>query len=448
MKADWKAMSLREAGVQLIDCDHRTPPAADAGYPYVAIPQIKNGRIDFSNARRITREHFVEWTRKAHPQKFDVVLSRRCNPGETAFVASEADFALGQNLVLLRAAGSRVYPPFLRWLVRGREWWEQVGKFINVGAVFDSLRCADVPNFELTIPNIKEQRVIANVLGTLDDKIELDRRMNKTLEAIARALFKSWFVDFDPVRAKVEGRNLRLPKPLASLFPDSFQGSELGKIPTGWEVKTIDSIAKRVGMGPFGSSIKVETFVSQGVPVISGQHLHGFMMEDNTFNFITLEHAQRLKNANTHRGDVIFTHAGNIGQASYIPENSRYERYVISQRQFFMRCDLAQVIPSFVAFYFGSPEGQHRLLANTSSSGVPSIARPVTYLRSIELTIPPKSIMDAFHGLVEPLLEQFQRNQNEIHTLAALRDALLPKLLSGEVHLKDAARVCEESVHA
>src|SRR6266852_1636932 len=133
MRADWKVASLREAGVQLIDCDHRTPPAAEAGYPYVAIPQIKNGRIDLSNARRITREHFVEWTRKAHPQAFDVVLSRRCNPGETACVAPETEFALGQNLVLLRAEGSRVYPPFLRWLVRGREWWEQVRKFINVG---------------------------------------------------------------------------------------------------------------------------------------------------------------------------------------------------------------------------------------------------------------------------------------------------------------------------
>jgi type I restriction enzyme S subunit len=144
-----------------------------------------------------------------------------------------------------------------------------------------------------------------------------------------------------------------------------------------------------------------------------------------------------LKSANVQRGDVIFTHAGNIGQAAYIPENSRYDRYVISQRQFFMRCDLAQVTPSFVAFYFGSPEGQHRLLANTSSSGVPSIARPVTYLRSIELTIPPKPIMDAFHKLVQPLLEQFRRNQNEVHTLGVLRDALLPKLISGELPSKE-----------
>jgi len=96
------------------------------------------------------------------------------------------------------------------------------------------------------------------------------------------------------------------------------------------------------------------------------------------------------------RADVVFTHAGNIGQVAFIPENSRYDRYMISQRQFYMRCDLKQVSPSFIAHYFKTEEGQHKLLANTSSSGVPSIARPVTYLRSIQLSVPPRHILDAF----------------------------------------------------
>ena len=140
MAAEWATMTLREAHVTLIDCDHRTPPASDAGYPYVAIPQLRAGRIDLTDVRRIAREHYFEWTRKAKPFANDVILSRRCNPGETAAVPPDQEFALGQNLVLLRADGSIVYPPFLRWLVRGPEWWTQIGKFINVGAVFDSLK--------------------------------------------------------------------------------------------------------------------------------------------------------------------------------------------------------------------------------------------------------------------------------------------------------------------
>src|SRR5262245_31805066 len=102
MAGGWGAMRLRDASVTLIDCDHRTPPASQTGYPYVAIPQLRNGRIDLSDVRRITPENFVEWTRKAKPLPNDAVLSRRCNPGETVFVPPGLEFALGQNLVLLR----------------------------------------------------------------------------------------------------------------------------------------------------------------------------------------------------------------------------------------------------------------------------------------------------------------------------------------------------------
>lgn len=124
------------------------------------------------------------------------MLSRRCNPGETAFVPPDLEFALGQNLVLLRSDGKKLYPPFLRWIVRGPEWWEQIQKYLNAGAVFDSLKCADIPNFELSIPDLPTQTCIAAILSALDDKIELNRQTNATLEAIAQAIFKEWFVDF------------------------------------------------------------------------------------------------------------------------------------------------------------------------------------------------------------------------------------------------------------
>jgi type I restriction enzyme S subunit len=101
-----------------------------------------------------------------------------------------------------------------------------------------------------------------------------------------------------------------------------------------WRTARIEEVAERVAMGPFGSSIKVETFVPEGVPVISGQHLHGWRVDGSAgFNFITPEHAEKLRNANVRRGDVIFTYAGNIGQVSYVPRNSAYDCYVISQRQ-------------------------------------------------------------------------------------------------------------------
>jgi len=192
-----------------------------------------------------------------------------------------------------------------------------------------------------------------------------------------------------------------------------------------WHVATIAEVSEKVAMGPFGSSIKVETFVPDGVPIISGQHLHSFRLDESPgFNFITPEHADRLKNANVQRGDVIFTHAGNIGQVSFIPENSTYERYVISQRQFYMRPDRRHVIPEFVVYYFKTHEGQYKLLANTAQVGVPSIAQPVTYLRTIEIPIPPLDEQRAIAHILGTLDDKIELNRQMNRTLEAIARAI------------------------
>jgi len=191
-----------------------------------------------------------------------------------------------------------------------------------------------------------------------------------------------------------------------------------------WERAKIEDVVKKVAMGPFGSSIKISTFVSEGIPVISGQHLNEVRLHDKEYNFITIDHADKLKNSNVYRGDVIFTHAGNIGQVAYIPENSKYERYIISQRQFYMRCDLKRILPSFVTYYFKSPEGRHKLLANTSSTGVPSISRPVSYLRTIEVPVPPLPEQLAISHILGSLDDKIELNRRMNETLEAMARAI------------------------
>ena len=194
---------------------------------------------------------------------------------------------------------------------------------------------------------------------------------------------------------------------------------------TGWRTATVEDIAEKVAMGPFGSSIKVETFVPEGVPIISGQHLRGFRVDDAPgFNYITDEHAQRLANANVMRGDIVFTHAGNIGQAAYIPQNSKFDHYVISQRQFYLRCDQTKAIPEFVTMYFKSYKGQHQLLANASQVGVPSIAQPVTYLRTIEILLPPLSEQRAIAHILGTLDDKIELNRRMNETLEEMTRAL------------------------
>ena len=317
---------------------------------------------------------------------------------------------------------------------------------ISYGTVFNTITMSSFDVLKIPHPPLAEQRAIAHILGTLDDKIELNRQMNQTLEAMAQALFKSWFVDFEPVCAKAQGRDSGLPKHIDALFPESFEESDLGDIPAGWEIVSIEDLSKRVAMGPFGSSIKVSTFVQSGIPVISGQHLNHTMLEDNDYNFVSPEHAERLRNSNIFRGDIVFTHAGNIGQVAYIPDTSRYERYVISQRQFYMRCDLAKTSPLFIVYYFKSPEGQHMLLANTSSTGVPSIAQPVSYLKTIKLRVPTKPLIDEFDKLIHALHSRMSKNSEESKTLADIRDTLLPKLLSGEIRVKDTEKFIKEGI--
>jgi type I restriction enzyme S subunit len=428
MAGEWPHLSLREANVELIDCDHRTPPTSDVGYPYVAIPQLRNGRIQLSEARRIKPEHYVEWTRKAKPKAYDVVLSRRCNPGETAVVEPGMEFALGQNLVLLRPDGTRVYPAFLRWLIRGPEWWEQVSKFINVGAVFDSLKCADIPNFQLRIPPLPEQRTVAHILGTLDDKIELNRRMNETLEAMARALFKSWFVDFDPVRAKAAGRDPGLPKTVADLFPDRFEDSELGEIPAGWEVRGLDGIANFLnglalqkyppGSDPSLPAIKIAQLRkgdSKGADRCSSHVPSDYVIDD---------------------GDVLFSWSGSLECVLWAGGKGALNQHLfkVSSPQFpkwFYYHWIREHLPSF------------RHIAAGKATTMGHIQR--YHLADAKVVVPDSGVLAAANIAVEPMVEEVMQRRVESRTLAALRDALLPKLISGKLQVSNAERVVVQS---
>ena len=193
----------------------------------------------------------------------------------------------------------------------------------------------------------------------------------------------------------------------------------------GWRRANIEEIAEKVAMGPFGSSIKVETFTPTGVPIISGQHLHGSRVDDEPgFNFISDEHAERLRGANVRNGDVIFTHRGNIGQVAYVPKNAKYDRYVISQSQFYLRPDPSQAIPEFLTAYFKTAEGRHDLLANTSQVGVPSIAQPVTYLRTLDVPLPPVEEQRAIAHVLSTLDDKIELNRRMNEILEAMARAL------------------------
>jgi len=433
MEAKWKPVSLREAGVSLIDCDHRTPPAADAGFPYVAIPQLKEGRLALADVRRISPEHFVEWTRKAKPQHHDVILSRRCNPGETAYVPSDVECALGQNLVLLRADGLRVFPPFLRWLVRGPDWWEQVGTFINVGAVFDSLRCADIPNFKIPLPPLAEQKAIASVLGALDEKIELNRRINATLEAMARTLFQSWFVDFDPVLAKLDGREpAGVDAATAALFPDSFDSSNGGPIPRGWSRFRLRDVADVYSGGT--PSKAVESYWHGPLPWISPKAMTGIHVDesDEHVSVTAIGNGTRL----VPRGTVLVMVRGmGLHQSVRI---SQAQRDVTFNQD--VKAIVAKSVPSPFLLY-GLLNAAPLLFSKVHASGHGTGVLSSEFIDNLEFTIPPRDVLNCITKSLTALNSKIAANYSESRTLAALRDTLLPKLMSGEMRVSHESQI-------
>lgn len=423
-------MTLQHAGVRLIDCVHKTPAAVEVGYPYVTIPEMKNGRIDFASARRISSADFNEWTKKARPQVHDVVLSRRTNPGVTATFGEFCDFALGQNLVLLRADDTLVRPDFLRWLVVSPAWWSQIAKFLNAGAVFDSLKCGDVPHFQLPIPPKHHQQGIASVLDALDAKIDLNRRMNETLEAMSRAVFKDWFVDFGPTRAKVERRIPYLSQAMWAQFPDRFDDD--GK-PEGWEKSKIGNEVDVVG----GStpSTKIREYWGGAIAWATPKDLSALAAPIllNTERRITEAGLSQVGSGLLPTGTVLLSSRAPIGYLaiSQIP---------VAVNQGFIAMICNRRISNIHAWLW-TQGNMEAVLQNANGSTFQEISK--TNFRPLEIIVPSKNVLKAFDGLVRPLFEQIVANEKEGRTLTQTRDLLLPRLISGEMRVEDAEKIVE-----
>lgn len=367
---------------------------------------------------------------------------------------------VNQHVAIIRPKSNEFDSRFLRYFLSSPHQQALLLTLASAGATRHALTKGMIEDLQVPKPPLNIQISIANILEFFDKKIEKNNYQNQTLEKMSQTLFKSWFVDFDPVidnaldagnpipealqsraelRQKV--RNCAdfkpLPAEIRSLFPSEFEETELGWVPKGWSIVRTEDIALKIGMGPFGSNIKVSTFVNAGVPIISGQHLKDPLLIDGDNNFITPEHAEKLKNSAVYRKDIIFTHAGNIGQVSLIPEDSEYDRYIISQRQFFLRVNESKSSPYYLIHYFRSEKGQHALLSNASQVGVPSIARPSTHLKNISFLNPPMVLLKEFEKFSPPLFHRFSKNRKCGVSLTALRDTLLPKLISGELSLED-----------
>ena len=327
--------------------------------------------------------------------KGDVIMSLRAPVGELNI--TPVDMCLGRGICSLRMKNGN--QSFLFYMMK--YYVKHLLKKEN-GTVFGSVNRNDIVGLEVDIPEDAQiQKKIARLLEMIDDKIELNKAINNNLL-----------------------------QQVIALYEHLLQTEE-------WPSATILDIAKKVAMGPFGSNIKIATFVPEGVPIISGNHLRGFFLEEHEFNYITEEHAELLKNSIVYPHDLIFTHAGNIGQVAMIPDGCKYGRYVLSQRQFYLRCDESKIVPEFLLMFFHSASGQHELLSYANQTGVPSIAQPASNLKKISFKCPSMQKQLKWQEEIRPMLGRYLNNRLENERLSALRDVLLPKLMSGELDISD-----------
>lgn len=198
-----------------------------------------------------------------------------------------------------------------------------------------------------------------------------------------------------------------------------------------WKIKKVDEIkadiSNAIAMGPFGSNIKTENFVARGVPVIRGINLSKGKLYEEEYVYITEEKADELKSSNAFPGDLVFTHRGTLGQVGIIPFNSKYRRYVVSQSQMKLTCNTKQVNPLFVYYFFKSNIGQHALLMNTSTTGVPAISRPVTSLKNIEIPLPALDEQQRIVDILNALDDKIELNNAINKNLEEMAQALFKR---------------------
>ena len=194
-----------------------------------------------------------------------------------------------------------------------------------------------------------------------------------------------------------------------------------------YETYRVADLIDEIAMGPFGSNIKVSCFVDSGVPVLNGSNLEGFSLSEKAFRFVTKEKADSLNKANAHRGDIVITHRGTLGQIAFIPQDSRYDRYVISQSQFRVRCN-DKVLPEYLVYYFHTPIGQHKLLSNASQVGVPALARPSSTFQQIEVELPELNIQKRVVEIITTIQKKIENNQELNDNLQQQAAALFSSL--------------------
>ena len=403
--------TLEEAVSNLIDYRGKTPKKTNYGIPLVTAKIVKNGRLEPYN-EFIAEKDYESWMVRGIPKKGDIVLTVEAPLGEVAQL-DDTKIALAQRIVTLRGKEDILDNTYFLYILQSSPMQSQLQSRAS-GTTVIGIKQSELRKIVLKLPPLPIQKKISHILSTLDDKIELNRKMNQTLESMASAIFKSWFVDFDPVHAKANCTNgaeleniakkLGISKAILDLFPNEFEESELGMIPKGWEVVKIEEILKRYQAPKRYKKEAVESFgktvvLEQGTNIILGYHdgEAEFQATEDEPMFIFGDHTCIMK-----LSTKPFSISENVIPLSGLIRNGYWTYYATYGQQTFQ---------------------EYR--------------RHWSELIVKEIVMSDKLLCDLFAKQVKPLILKIEQNILENNELAKTRDTLLPKLLSGEIDVSD-----------
>ncbi|WP_414589826.1 restriction endonuclease subunit S [Scytonema sp. PCC 10023] len=407
------------------------------GTPVVAVKHIGENRLlhtdDLPRVDEETRQRLSRYELKVG----DILFGRKGAVERRAIVTTQEEGWLqGSDCIRLRLLGTGISPIYISYVFGSSVYRSWIIRNAQ-GATMPSLNQEIISRIPLPIPPLPEQKAIAHILGTLDDKIELNREMNKTLEAMARAIFKSWFVDFDPVRSKMEGRQpVGMDAVTAELFPDEFEESALGMIPKGWLYQPAETIFN-VGIGKTPPRKEPEWFST------SCHDIHWVSIRDmgesgtfisDTREYLVPEAVARFNIQIIPDHTVLLSFKLTIGRVA-LTDGEMTTNEAIAH---FKLGSKLQLSSEYLYLYLKTFD--YSQLGSTSS-----IAEAVNskIIKAMPNLIPDRDLMEQFTNQVADIFTRIKGNQRESRTLSSIRDTLLPKLLSGEIRVKEAEKVVE-----
>ena len=423
MSSEVPEHTLASLCLLVVDCPHATPKWTDAGTIVLRNQNIKGGRLDLSSPSYTDEAHYLGRIRRAAPQAGDIVITREAPMGDVCLIPPDLKCCLGQRQVLLRPNPNKIDSRFLLYALQSPYLQHQIGWNEGTGSTVSNLRIPVLEALRVPTPPLEEQREIATALGALDDRITLLRETNATLEAIAQALFKSWFVDFDPVRAKMEGCAPEgMDDATAALFPDALEETELGPVPRGWKTGTLGDVAQTARRQLQVSDLNAD------------------------LNYVGLEHVPRKSLSLTEWGNAEGLESAKAAFAEGDILFGRLRPYFhkVVVAPFSGVCSTDILVCQPIRPEYSGVVTMHLFsealiqYADRLSNGAKMPRVSWKDLAVYPISVPPPQVAEAYNKSLQSLMDRMKANIHQAQTLATLRDTLLPRLISGQLRVPEA----------